>query len=389
MATVLIAEPDPTYSRHLAELIGANVSRARVTEVVASLEMALDECEHREIDVLVVGPSLVGELAFELTTYLATSTRTCSVFVASEVDADLLRSAMRSCVTDVIALADVETEIAPSIERALKAVGRIHVGSEGGDGEEQAKHGRVVTVFSTKGGVGKSVLSTNIAVALAKTTQKRVALLDLDLEFGDVGIMLGIKPRRTLFDAVQAFDRLDSEMLEGFMDTHPSGVKVMLAPLRPEDADTISAARVAHVLKLMRDTFDFVIVDTSPSFSETVLAALDRSDLVYVITMMDVASIKNTRISMQKLGQMGYNNGRVRLVLNRSDSKVLLQPDEVERAIGGKIDTHIPSDRCVPRAVNKGVPVVLDVPKCEVSRSILRIVQSIAGADSKEVVDVA
>ncbi len=203
-------------------------------------------------------------------------------------------------------------------------------------------------------------------------------MLDLDLEFGDVGIMLGLKPSHTLFDAVQAFDRLDPEMLLGLMQPHDSGVKVMLAPVRPEDAEAISATRVAHVIKMMRETFDYVVIDTSPSFSDAVLAALDRSDSIFVITTMDVASIKNTRISMQKLRQLGFENGRVNLVLNRSDSKVLLEPAEVERALGDRIVAHIPSDRCVPRAVNKGVPVITDVPRCNVSRSIMGLAQTVA-----------
>jgi pilus assembly protein CpaE len=381
MPSIIIVEPDKTYGQRLAELAVKDAGDSGKVDIVASLEMALDEAERNSPDIVIVGPTLVGDLALELGTYLSSSTRTSTIFVASEVDAVLLRSAMRAGVADVIALADIDTELSSSIARALKLSGRANPGFAA-QGEETGRQGRVITVFSTKGGVGKSVLSTNIAVALQKTTKSHVAILDLDLEFGDVGIMLGIKPRRTLFDAVQAFDRLDADMLEGFMETHPTGVKVMLAPLSPEDADAISAARVAHVIKLMRDIFDYVIIDTSP-------AALDRSDLVYIITMMDVASIKNTRISLKKLGQLGYNHGSLRLVLNRSDSKVLLQPDEVERAIGSRIDAHIPSDRCVPRSVNKGVPVVLDVPKCDVSRSIMKIVESIAAADNKEVTDVA
>jgi pilus assembly protein CpaE len=235
-----------------------------------------------------------------------------------------------------------------------------------------------VTVFSTKGGVGKTVLATNLALALARDKSRSVALVDLDLEWGDVAIMMGMKPVHTIYDAVQVFDRLDSEMLCGFMERHSGGASVLLAPVHPEDAEGINAARVAQVLDLLRANFDYVVVDTAPSLSEVVLTALDRSDEIYVVTMMDVASVKNTRISLQKLTQLGYDPARVRIILNRADSKVLLQPSEVEEAIGGTVVARIPSDRIVPLSVNKGVPVVVDAPKSAVARCIDALADSAA-----------
>jgi pilus assembly protein CpaE len=376
MATILIAEPGTANAQRLAQAAVASLDPQPPVEVCASLEMALDFAEQNVIDALVIGPSLVGDLAFELSSYLAEANKGATIIVAEALGTDVLRAAMRSSVADVIELGQIETEMPASIARAMAGSRKMHPVESGAlPAPDKQVLAKVVTVFSTKGGVGKSVLSTNLAVAIAKTSGKRVAIIDLDLEFGDVGIMLGLKPQHTLFDAVQAFDRLDAEMLLGLMQTHDSGVKVMLAPVRPEDAEAVSAARVAHVIKLMRENFDYVVIDTSPSFSDAVLAALDRSDTIFVITTMDVASIKNTRISMQKLRQLGFENGRVNLVLNRSDSKVLLEPAEVERALGDRIVAHIPSDRCVPRAVNKGVPVITDVPRCNVSRSIMGLAQ--------------
>ena len=379
MATILIAEPGTAIASRLAAAAVSSLDPKPPTEIVGSLEMALDYAEQNAIDALIVGPTLVGELAFELASYLAEANKGATIVVPEVLDTDTVRAAMRSQVTDVVEYSKVESEMPGAMARVIASSRRMHPVESGvaGSGETQTP-GKVITVFSTKGGVGKSMLSTNLAVALAKITGKRVAMLDLDLEFGDVGIMLGLKPQHTLFDAVQAFERLDSEMLLGLMQDHESGVKVMLAPVRPEDAESISATRIAHVIKMMRDTFDYVVVDTSPSFSDAVLAALDRSDSIFVITTMDVASIKNTRISLQKLRQLGFENGRVNLVLNRSDSKVLLEPAEVERALGDRIVAHIPSDRCVPRAVNKGVPVITDVPRCNVSRSIMGLAQTIA-----------
>jgi pilus assembly protein CpaE len=384
MSRAIIAEPEGI----VAERLRTAAASAHLEIVsVPSLEAALDEIEASQPEVLVIGPSLVGDTAFELAGRLSEAGVTFSVLVASQVDALFLRRAMRAGCIDAVGIEEPIEDIATAIARGGTTGARARADLIAP--EEMADLAKTITVFSTKGGVGKTVLATNLAVALAKATNKSVAIVDLDLEFGDVGIMLGIKPEHTIYDAVQAFDRLDTEMLAGFMQEHSSGIHTLLAPLRPEDAEAISAARVGQVIDLVRATFDYVVIDTSPSFSEAVLAALDRSDEVYVVTMMDVASIKNTRISLQKLRQLGYSNGRLRLVLNRSDSKVLLETTEVEKAIGGEISAHIPSDRVVPRSVNKGVPVVIDMPRSNVARSIFGIAKGAAVPVEREADNVA
>jgi len=374
MSQVVIAEPDGQLAERLkAAVLGASGQPA----MVSSLDDALDRIEQLDPEVLVVGPSLVSDVAFDLAEHLSSAGRTAVVLTSSQSDVSLLRRALRSGVVDVVAAAEPIKDISSAIIRAVASAERVRTNSVTVAAPEQ-RLGKMITVFSTKGGVGKTVLSINLAVALARETGGKVAIVDLDLEFGDVGIMLGIKPSHTVFDVVQAFDRLDSEMLAGFMETHSSGVSVLLAPIRPEDAEGISAARISRILEMVRASFDYVVVDTCPAFTEPVLAALDRSDDVYLITMMDVASVKNTRIALQKLRQLGYDNGRIRLVLNRSDSKVLLEARDVEGAIGGKIVAHIPSDRLVPRCVNKGVPVVIEMPRSDVAKSIVVLAKQAA-----------
>jgi pilus assembly protein CpaE len=367
MRTILIAEADGPGRKRLAEagqLAGGELVFAD------TIESAGKAAQLTGVEVLVVGPSLACDAALELAEGLQRSQGIATVVVAATVDSGLLRRAMRAGVTDVAGIYDTTQEVASAIVRAGQLAARLRVPVV--PEIEPGHPGKVVTVFSTKGGVGKTVISTNLGVALASMGHK-VALVDLDLEFGDVGIMLGLKPEHTINDAVAAFDRLDGEMLAGIMEHHSSGLHTLLAPPLPEDADAIPTARIGQILDLVRENYDYVVIDTCPAFSEPVLAALDRSDALYVITTMDVASIKNTRISLQKLHQLGYNSGRVRLVLNRSDSKVLLQPVEVEQAIGGKIFAYIPSDRIVPRSVNQGIPIVLEMPRSEVAKSILRL----------------
>lgn len=382
---VVIAQPPGQMSERL---LTAVTTAGGVPEPVADLEAAFDSLNATPASALMIGPGLICDVAFELAEHAASLAGTSVVLVAEHPDALLFRRAMRAGVTDVVAADEAIDEIVAVVRRAILLAEKNRSASMA-DEEPSGESGRVITVFSTKGGVGKTVLATNLAVAIASDTGKRVALVDLDLEFGDVGIMLGIRPQHTIFDAAQAIDRLDAAMLAGYMEDHSSGIRVLLAPTRPEDAESVSSTRVGQIIDLVRSEYDYVVIDTCPSFSETLLAALDRTDELLVVTMMDVASIKNTRISLQKLRQLGYDKGQIRLVLNRSDSKVLLAASEVEDAIGGKISAHIPSDRIVPRSVNKGVPVVIEAPRTEVAKSMVAIARRAVAPAEKEAGNVA
>ena len=214
-------------------------------------------------------------------------------------------------------------------------------------------------------------------------------LVDLDLQFGDVGIVLGLEPTRTIIGAVQSGERLDAEMLKGFLVDHSSGLKVLLAPTQPEDAEMVTASRIDRVLGLLAAMFEYVVIDTPPMLDEAVLTALDRSDRVIAITMMDVASIKNSRISLQKLRQLGYNGTLVDVMLNRADSKVYLKPEEVEQAVGAPIKYRLPSDLQIPRAVNKGMPVVMEAPKSQPAKVLRDTAMSIIAAHEEVRSDVS
>lgn len=332
--------------------------------------------------VIVVAPSVAPSAGFEAARAAdAAGAHTAVVIVANEITTELMRSAMRAGVADVVGAQDPATDIARAILDAYTAAeakqAALALEAEAASAETG---GHVVTVFSTKGGVGKTVLATNLGTALAKCLNLKTALVDLDLQFGDVGIMLGLAPERTIVDVAASIERLDADLLRGHMTHHDSGLDVLLAPVRPEDAETVTTGRIGRILSLLREMYDVVVIDTAATLDEVVLTALDRSDAVYAMTMMDVASIKNMRISVQKLAQLGYANGLVHVVLNRADSKVWLEPQEVERAVGSEIFARIPSDRIVPRSVNKGTPVVLDEPRSDVAKAMVGIAKSIAAS---------
>ena len=380
----LIAVIDP--AGEFAEVVGSLSASRQDIDVRAVPSLAEVPVGEDAPYVVVVAPSAEPQAGFDAARAAeADDVFTAVVIVASEPDTALMRAALKAGVTDLVAAADPASEIARAILDAYDAIEVRRVeASAGAVGTEESRGGRVVTVFSTKGGVGKTVLATNLGVALARCLDCKTALVDLDLQFGDVGIMLGLVPERTITDVAASIERLDADLLRGHMTHHDSGLDVLLAPVRPEDAETVTTGRIGRILALLREMYDVVVIDTAATLDEVVLTALDRSDAVYAVTMMDVASIKNLRISTQKLGQLGYDDGLVHVVLNRADSKVWLQPHEVERAVGAEIFARIPSDRIVPRSVNKGTPVVIDEPRSDVAKAIVGIAQTVAACVGEE-----
>jgi pilus assembly protein CpaE len=217
---------------------------------------------------------------------------------------------------------------------------------------------RVITVFSPKGGTGKSVVSTNLAATLAREG-KRTLLVDLDLQFGDVAIMLGLEPERTLHDLLTAPGKLDAEKIAGYATRHGSGVHVLPAPLRPEDAELITDARIAELLDAARPGYDVVVVDTAPFFHGAVLATFDRTDELLLVTAPDVPSMKNVRLTLQTLELLFFPPERIRLVLNRASSRVGFRAGQVAAVLERPVDFELPEEDAVLVGVNRGVPAVL------------------------------
>ncbi|MDF1542914.1 MAG: AAA family ATPase [Anaerosomatales bacterium] len=380
MGLVVVSDRSPEFIGHLETLLEREEDLTVAS--AASAPAAVDLAVRENACVVVFGPSVKIDVALAAGEELTSRpTPIGAVLVAPKVTPELLRMAMRAGFRDVVAS---EGTTYGDVGAAIRDAHDIAARSRAAGG--QAAHpetptapreSRIVTVFGNKGGVGKTVVATNMGVALAKDFKKDVVLVDLDLESGDAAIMLKLEPKRTIFDAAQAIERLDAAMLKNILVEHSSGLKVLLAPRRSEDAESVTTARISRIIGLLSEMFDVVIIDTAGRFDEAVLTAIDRSDEVLAVATMEVPSIKNTKVSLEKLEQLGYRDGGVRLVLNRADSKVFIEPGEVEKAIGGKISARIPSDRAVPRSVNKGVPVVLDAPKSAVARSLVELARTI------------
>jgi pilus assembly protein CpaE len=375
---IVVVEADPSVRSRLAMQLG---------ERAIALE-SLDGVEERFTSpfLLVLGPScslVPGVTGAE--GMLARRSDVGAILIAEDLSTEVFQRAMRSGVRDVLG-APVDTGQLNEAVRRVSAslvsqapIGGLGTVAPATPDDEPSTQGRVITVFSTKGGAGKSVLATNLGVILAQRADGPVALVDADLQFGDIAVMLKLAPQHTIVDAVGSFDRLDVGFLESLLATHqPSGLKVLPAPLEPAFADQIGAEQMNAIIRLLRTFCSYVVVDTPAYFNDVVLGLIEESDDVLLVAGMDIPNIKNVKIGLQTLRLLNTPMNKIHLILNRANSKVKLEVSEVERTLQVKADALIPSDIVVPQSVNKGTPVVIDAPRSAIAKSLEQLADRFA-----------
>ncbi len=361
-----IVDLDPSTAETLRATIGPD------SQVLPSLEALRRHLETQFAeDVVVLGPGIDLEAALDLTSAMrVTRPSLAIILIRRRVDTSVLTDALRAGVFEVVGERDL-AGLDAAVRRARQLARQLRETVSGAPAAgETPGRGTLITVFSAKGGCGKTTLATNLAAALADRGRRQVCLVDLDLAFGDVAIALQLFPAHTIADAVPLSDTLDAPAVLSLLTPHSPGLTTLVAPIEPGTGDSIPATLITRILQLLKQQFDFVVVDTPPAFDDHVLAAFDQSDLVALIATLDIPALKNLKLTLETLDLLNYPRDRWRLVLNRADSKVGLALGEVEKTLKAPIVAQIPSSRDVPASINRGVPIVLDDPKHAVSLAI-------------------
>ena len=298
------------------------------------------------------------------------------VLVADNPDMAVLRTALRVGYKDVV---DAPID-RPKMEAMLNLI------AEEADRvvrtETKTKIGRVITIMSPKGGAGKTVTAANVALQLAMWGDPgRVVIMDADLQFGDVSLVLQVDPIYTIVDAAREIDELDEDLMRSLLTTHASGMKIFAAPLEPSLADEVSTQVVVRSLTMLKRMFDYVVIDTAPFLDEPVLSILERSDDVLLVVDMDLPSVKNAKLALDTLKLIKFPFEKIKLILNRVNSKARLDIGELERSLELDVQAAISSDKLVPRAVNEGEPVVSLYPRSRVAKDLRGVTRLVVDVD--------
>jgi pilus assembly protein CpaE len=381
---VLIVDDIPETRDHLAKLLGFE-SDVEVIGTASSGAEAIEQATKLLPDVVLMDINMPDMDGIAATERLSTQVPSASVVMMSvQGEADYLRRSMLAGAREFLVKPFSSDELTASIRqvhaREREKVERAAVAAARPQGV--VEDGQVVAVFSPKGGVGRTTIAVNLAVAAASELGKRVTLVDGSFQFGDVAVLLNLNPKDKsmshLMPELEAGG--DPDSVETFTLNHSSGIRALLAPPSPEMAELITPAGVKHVIEILRQRNDLLVVDCAAWFNDTTLGILDLADVLLTVLTLEITSIKNIRLFLEVAEKLGYSH-KVRLVLNRADTTLGIRVADVEHSIGRKVDYTIVSDgRAVVYALNRGVPFVLSNRESQVSQDVIRLATSIVGS---------
>ncbi len=374
---LLVVDQDDDFVASAKQLFDGSLPVAR------TLEEAVQTVSSGDVRMILIGPSFSSDAAIDQIRQLHNQDPSLVLMlVAEEVTADLLRKGMRAGVSDVLEAPLDESKIEAAIEQFAHDVLRRQSSAAAtpvAEDRGRQEQGRIITVTSAKGGSGKTVLATNLALVLNRFPDTKVCLVDAVLQFGDVCLVLQLEPRFTMVNAAHELHHLDAELLDSLLTEHPTGLKVLAAPLEPAFADDITTAGLMQMLDVLKENYDYVIVDTAAMLDELILSLIEKSDDILMLVDMDLPSVKNAKLALETLRLLKFSTANVQLVMNRSNSKAKLDNKEIEGALKMQIAASIPSDAVVAASVNEGRPVVETDPKSKVAKGFESVAALIAG----------
>ncbi|HEX9895066.1 MAG TPA: AAA family ATPase [Gemmatimonadales bacterium] len=322
-----------------------------------------------------LGISLIGDLA------RAADQKLVPVGIGEALSSDLLLRAMRAGLAEYLIKPLTPAAVSEAVDRLGS---RLQL-----EEEEDRVMARTLAFFSAKGGSGSSTVVANLAIELSKLTSKRVLVVDLDAELGEISLIFGIQPQFNLIDLVQNFHRMDSELLGSYIEKHGSGVHVLSAPFHPERASGMTPEAVRQVLSYLRGLYDYVLLDTSKSFSPETLAAFEQCDEVFLVATVDLPSLRNIQRGLPMLRRvMPRGLDQVHLIINRYDPRIEISLKDVERTLDLKVYATVANDyESVMRSINAGKPLVITSAKSPAARDLHAIASRIAAVGRTEPAD--
>jgi pilus assembly protein CpaE len=331
--------------------------------------------QHSDEYVVVLGPGVALPEAVQICDTLRTTRPTVSVvLVRRELSTEVFAAAMQAGARDVVPAGD-PAAVVGAVNRAWQLSTALR-------GPSGATHqGKVITVWSPKGGVGKTTMAVNLGLALAEKGAHKVCLVDLDLAFGDVAITMQLFPTHSIEHAIGAESSLDADFLDGLLTRHQDSLMILAAPTHPDVRERITAALVGAVLRTLRATFDYVVIDTAPAFDEQTLTAMDDTDEIVIVATLDVPTLKNVKVALETLDMLAIAPDHRHLLLNRADDEVGISADRVESILGMRPAAKVATSIEVAAATNAGSPIVIKNPRHPTSVAIVALAAELAGQD--------
>lgn len=374
MISIMLVSKQDSVLRTLRQMIGTDPELEPAAEASGG-DAALEKVENTAPDVLVINSSDADTDAINLAErVILRKPRTFVILLAEKLTLEILQNANAAGCHNILPFPADPKELCGFIHRVYNAEsGRIAALSSN---ERVTWSSKVITVYGAKGGLGKTTIATNLAIKLAEQN-KKVAILDLDLQFGDVHIFMDADPKETIADLMQDMASPTIDSIRSYMSIHPSGVHILCAPKSPEYADMISGDRIQSLLSLLRSYYDYVIIDTGANFADSTLSALEASTTILFVTGLDISILKNSKVAMTILESLGLKK-KVRVIINRAVEINSITIADVQRIVDAPILARIPSDYMVAvAALNQGQPFVQSAPKAKLSLAISDVAEKI------------
>lgn len=388
-----ILEPDEGQLTIVRTMLHGSVAFKTIEELDAHIAASPHEFA------VVIGPTVDVDAAMSFAKWARIHRPDLGVILLRRsVDHDVLTTALRSGMREVVEAHDlagittavhrarsVASEIAKTIEveaqaAASSAMAQAKADVAAAQAAADAPQAQVLTVFSTKGGVGKSLIAVNTAMSLSQSG-KNVCLIDLDVNSGDVAIMLQLTPARTINDLVAFGGVIDEGAIDSILTRHSDNLAIVAAPVRLDSPDHATAVDIGRMIDALKAMFDFIVIDTSGVFDDNALTALDRTDTIILVATLDIPALKGLKLATGTLDLLNFPRDTWKFVLNRADGKVGLTTDEFESTLGLKADISLVSSREVLSAVNRGEALVRAYPAHPNSRAINALAMSFVKAD--------